>query len=208
MDTNQNHVGRNFWLQWVSASFLGFAIGGVLGGFTMFAFSGDLWILGFALFGAMFGAAGGIMQWMVLRRYIIQIGGWVLATTVGYSLAALTTALSFSLPSSDVAVVGLVVFGTVAGIVCGIWQWFVLRQRVAHAGWWVLASILGLIVGMGIGGPVAMSLGQAGRVIEPTIVFGVLFGLGVGAIPGAVLVWLLRQSESGSSERIATRGAQ
>jgi hypothetical protein len=203
MNTERTTVGWGFWLRWVLASFLGFAIGGVLGGFAIFTFDDELWIVGFAVFGAMFGVAGGIMQWFVLRRHLAQSGGWVLATAVGYTLAAITTALIFNLPSSNVAVAGLVAFGTVAGIVCGILQWLVLRQKVAHAGWWVPASTLSLVVGMGIGGPVAITLGQAERVIESTIVFGILFGVGVGAIPGAALVWLLRQSPSGDVEGLA-----
>jgi hypothetical protein len=208
MNTNQNHAERDFWFRWVLASFLGFAVGGVLGGFTMFAFRGDLWILGFALFGAMFGAAGGIMQWLVLRRYVARSGGWVLATAVGYTLAVIATAWIFDLPYSNLAVAGMVAFATVAGIAGGIFQWFVLRRHVAHAGWWMLASTLGLIVGMGLGGPVAMTVGQKGHELEATVVFGILFGVGVGAIPGAVLAWLLRQSGSALSERIATQGAR
>lgn len=202
MNTNQNRVGRSFWLRWVLASFLGFAVGGVLGGFTMFAFQDELWILGFALFGAMFGAAGGAMQWLVLRRHVVQSGGWVLATAVGYTLAMVATALIFRY--SDVVITGVVAFGTVAGVAGGILQWLVLRQKVAHASWWVLASILGLVLGLGIGGPVATSLGQTGHELEATVVFGILFGLGVGAIPGAALVWLLRQSHSGAIEDLAT----
>jgi hypothetical protein len=204
MNTNQNNVGGGFWLRWVLASFLGFAVGGVVGGFAMFAFDDELWMAGFALFGAIFGATGGAMQWLVLRRYVAYTGGWALATAVGYTLAGITTTLIFSLPSSAVAVAGLVAFATVAGVAGGILQWLILRRKLARAGWWVLASILGLMVGMGIGGPVAMTLGQAGRVIEPTIVFGILFGVGVGAIPGAALVWLLRQSPSSNIEGMAT----
>ena len=204
MNIDQNHVGKGFWLRWVIASFMGFAVGGMIGAFIMFAFQGELWILGFALFGPIFGAAGGIVQWFVLRRYVAQSQGWILATAVGYTLATVAAALIFSFHYSDPTVVGMVAFATVAGIAGGILQWLILRQKVAHAGWWVLASALGLSVGMGMGGPIATTLGQTGRVIEPTIVFGILFGLGVGAIPGAALAWLLRQSESGSNEGIAS----
>jgi len=36
------------------------------------------------------------------------------------------------------------------------------------------------------------------------LVLGLLFGAGLGAIPGAVLVWLLRQSPSSNIEDMAT----
>jgi len=208
MNTKQNNVGWGFWLRWVVASFLGFVVGGVVGGFAGYAID-EFGIAGLAVFGAMFGAIGGVMQWLVLRRHVAQTGGWVVATAVGYTLAGITTALIFRLfMNTSAALVGIVAFGAVAGVVGGIMQWLVLRRNVARAGWWVLASILGLVVGMGVGAPVAMALGQAGHVIESTVVFGILFGAGVGAIPGAALVWLLRQSESGSSAGTAAQGAR
>lgn len=208
MNADQKDIGAGFWLRWVLASFLGFAVGGMIGGFIMFAFHGELWILGFAFFGPIFGAAGGIVQWFVLRRYVARSGGWVLATAAGYTLATVAAALIFSLPYSDSAVAGMVAFAIVAGVAGGVLQWLVLRQKVAHAGWWLLASILGLFVGMGIGGPMAMTLGQSGRVLEPTIVFGILFGVGVGAIPGAALVWFLRHPKSRPGAEVVSQSAK
>jgi hypothetical protein len=208
MNADQRDIGIGFWLRWVIASFLGFAVGGMIGGFIMFAFHGELWRLGFAFFGPIFGAAGGIVQWFVLRQYIARSGGWVLATAVSYTLATVAAPLIFSLPYSDPAVAGMVTFAAVAGIVGGILQWLVLRRKIPHAGWWMLASILGLVLGMGIGGPVAMTLGQAGRELEATVVFGILFGVGVGAIPGAALVWLLKHPKSGLRAEAASQGAR
>lgn len=203
MNTTQNAVGWGFWLRWMLASFLGFAMGGVLGGVTLYVFAFGEGFAGLIVFGAIFGAAGGTMQWLVLRRNVNQTGGWVLATAIGCTLAGIGTELVLRrLPFSD-AFIALYAFAAMAGIGEGILQWLVLRRKVARAGWWVLASILGLTVGMGIGGPIAITLGQAGSAIEASIVAGVLFGLGVGAIPGAVLVWLLRQSTSTNFEGIA-----
>ena len=52
-------VGSRFWLQWVLASILGFAVGAVMGNAVT-----DL------IFTALFGVAGGFTQWLVLRHRI------------------------------------------------------------------------------------------------------------------------------------------
>jgi hypothetical protein len=209
MNTYQNAIGWGFWLRWVLASLLGFAIGGVLGDVALDALASGEGFAGMIVFGAIFGAAGGMMQWLVLRRKVNQTGGWLLATAIGCTLAGIATELVFRrVPFSEALIVAMVTFPVVYGVAGGMLQWLGLRRKVARAGWWVLANILGLTVGMGIGGPIAITLAQAGNSIGASMVLGVLFGLGVGAIPGAALVWLLRQSESGLSTGTATQGAK
>ena len=76
--------------------------------------------------------------------------------------------------SVDVGWVGGVsIFGTVVGVL----QWLVLRRQVPRAGWWVLASTVGWVVGLPLGdinGPPGL-------------------GAVYGAFTGTALVWLLRQ---------------
>jgi hypothetical protein len=67
MNTERTNIGTGFWLQWVLASMLGFAVGAPIGNAVI-----D-WI-----FTALFGAAGGFMKWLVLRRQIAGAGRWVL----------------------------------------------------------------------------------------------------------------------------------
>jgi len=67
MHTEPTNIGNGFWLQWVLASMLGFAVGAPIGNAVI-----D-WI-----FTALFGAAGGFMKWLVLRRQIAGAGRWVL----------------------------------------------------------------------------------------------------------------------------------
>lgn len=207
MNTNQNQFGWGFWLRWVLASSLGSAVGVAIAGFV-----GSVIGEGFAgmgTVGVIFGALLGGMQWLVMRKYVALTGWWALATAVGYFLAGIATEqwVFRQIPYSELGVQPIVSFGAVGGIVGGTMQWLVLRKHVARAGWWVLASIVGLIVGMGIAVPVAIMPGQIGA-IEFIIVFGIVFGVGVGVIPGAVLVWLLRQTESGSRARPAEQGAR
>jgi hypothetical protein len=209
MNTNQNAVGWDFWLRWVLASFLGFAMGGVLGGVALYALAFGEGFEGMVIFGAIFGAAGGTMQWLVLRRNVDRSGGWVLATAIGGTLAGIAGELVFRrLPFYQASIIAPLAGATTTGVVGGILQWLVLRRRVVHAGWWVLASILGPTVGMGVGGPIVRTLSLARSTIEAPIVFGVLFGLGMGAIPGAALVWLLKHPKSGLRAGAASQGAK
>ena len=80
-------------------------------------------------------------------------------------------------PGGDVGWVAGVAAG---GTVLGVLQWLVLRRQVARAGWWVLASTVGWIVGGLVSGITDTAAGWA--------VLGAVYG----AITGSVLVWLLR----------------
>lgn len=89
------------------------------------------------------------------------------------------------------------------GLIGGIPQWLILRQKVARAGWWVLAVILGLLAGE-MGFPIAIALSAAtGNDNLSTLIVAPLFAAGYGAVTGAALVWLLSQSPSSNAEDLA-----
>jgi hypothetical protein len=97
-----------------------------------------------------------------------------------------------------------ILFAAVFGVAGGILQGLVLkRAQIARAGLWVLASILGSLVGA-IGIPISSSIGATGNYGLSAMVFGLLLGAGLGAIPGAVLVWLFRQSHPSDVQGLAT----
>jgi hypothetical protein len=99
--------------------------------------------------------------------------------------------------------------GCVAALLFGIpllWasfvvpQWFVLRRQVTRAGWWVVASTVGLVVaGAGVLASIQYFLDAFLSEIKPGFgpgdaAVGLILSLAIyGAITGAVLVWLLRQ---------------
>jgi len=78
--------------------------------------------------------------------------------------------------------VGLLILGSAMGLP----QWLVLRQHLSKAGWWVLASALGM-VGYLVG--VANPASTLTEIILRVVIVGALSG----AITGIALVWLLRQ---------------
>jgi len=116
---------------------------------------------------------------------------WVLASTVGWFLGFLVGfigghAVEEILPSYGNAAIGA---GLGAGV--GIMQWLILRRQVSRAGWWVLASIVGLAVAPVVGTAVALAGGYS---ITPES-FGVLVGwIVVAAVGGAmagIMQWLI-----------------
>ncbi len=126
------------------------------------------------------GTVAGALQWLVLRRQVARAGRWVLAS-LGAAAVVGVVVFGVGAVSADVGwVVGAAAFGTVLGAL----QWLVLRRQVARAGWWVLASTVGWVVG----GPVGGIVGWAA------------LGAVYGAVTGPVLVWLLRQRPAGSDQ--------
>lgn len=115
----------------------------------------------------------GVLQWLVLRKKVARSGWWVLTS---FGAAAVFGILVFGIGTvnADVGwIAGTGLFGTVAGVL----QWLVLKRQIQGAGWWVLASTVGWIVGI----PVGEMVGWNG------------LGAAYGAVTGTALVWLLRQ---------------
>ncbi|MFN2121921.1 MAG: hypothetical protein ACK2UP_00325 [Candidatus Promineifilaceae bacterium] len=92
----------------------------------------------------------GLVQYALLRRYLLQIGWWILVTvlgwTVGYLLNDGLMQVVSRLWSMEVYFNGhwseYVIF-LLLGLSIGFWQWLVLRGRVPQAGWWIWANITG-----------------------------------------------------------------
>lgn len=93
----------------------------------------------------MLGLLTGFLQYLLLRRYLTRMGGWIAATLGGWLLPLVVIApLAALLPAVDGDTIWYAIF-TMAlyGGSIGLTQWLVLRRRVRHAGWWILASVLG-----------------------------------------------------------------
>jgi hypothetical protein len=111
------------------------------------------------------------LQWLIVRRNAVQLGWWLLASAAG---AAAGSALVFGVWGVTAALRPrpdpyfdryLALSAAVVTPVLGTGQWLVLRRRVSEAGWWLLASTLGGIVGVAV---------------EPTafVLFSVFLGMG------------------------------
>jgi len=201
MNANQMNTGRGYWLAWFLASVIGFGMGAVLGVSAAYRFfpPGTSDAANGITLGIVMGAIGGYVQWVALRERIAGAGLWGLTSALGLALAMVT--LLVTDPEKNPAMAGLLV-GTVFGLGSGILQWLILRRKIAQAGWWLSANLLGSLVGT-IAFPIAVAISETGNWGLAIIVFGMGFGAGNGAITGAALIWLLRQSLSGDVETLA-----
>ncbi len=192
MNTERTNIGTGFWLQWVLASMLGFAAGAAMGNaVTDWAFT------------ALFGAVGGFMQWLVLRRQIAAAGWWVLASTLGFAIAPIAAIAGVMAMSQVMSLDGNpmaapILLGVLFGVLSAIMPWLVLRRQLARAGWWVPAHLLGSLVGGAMGIVAFHVMALIGFYQFPWAAAGAMFGAGLGAITGITLVWLLRQPVPGT----------
>jgi hypothetical protein len=126
------------------------------------------------------GLLTGILQYILLRRYLPHMGWWIVATFLGW-LMPFVIGFIFSrlfIPGSSTVriVLGMIVLGTTVALP----QWWLLRKRVQHAWWWVL--VFGLAWGM-VGLYDLVTLSE---------LFPVLLGFAVvPAIATSIACWLL-----------------
>jgi hypothetical protein len=145
-------------------------------------------------------------QLFVLRRHLRRIDSWVLGSAVGICLGAyaqrIAIFVSGILPATTS---GKYVFGTQMfwGMVLGLFvlwgvigcaQWLVLRRRIPHAGWWVLASALS---GATSGAVAQVIRPASGDLLLPYVARWAIYG----ALTGIPLVLLLQKNIKRSEQR-------
>ncbi len=178
-----------FWLWWLAATIVGTGAGMAIAFLGLGALLSRLSQAAYgAVIGAVFGAAVGISQWLVLRRYLDRVGGWVVLTLVGWVIFWELNILNLLGEAPGVAFVQdfwhLAVFGGLVGVL----QWLLLRRRVQKAAWWLLASMFGAALGAEVADGVNAALHS-----DTSIDF--LIGSIVWAyITGVCMMWLLQES--------------
>ena len=143
------------------------------------------------------GSLAGVLQWLVLRPHIPASRWWMLASAVGAYVAFVVLQV--------VAVGSALLVYAIAGLLMGIPQWFVLRRRVPRAGWWVVASMAGYVLGgataLAVGAVLNMLAGDLGpttaNVLSHTAP-NLLGGLVCGAATGFALSRRLRDARARS----------
>ena len=128
------------------------------------------------------GATVGLAQWLVLRQQVARAGWWILACAVGWTL--------FGPVLRDIgAAVAGIVTGVLGGAIGAVAVIVVLRQRLSHSSLWVLAAV----VAWAVSWIAALAGSDAAWQLERDALSGVLEGAAWSALPGVVLVWLLRR---------------
>jgi hypothetical protein len=128
-----------------------------------------------------FGLLTGFLQYLLLRRFLPRMGWWIVATMSGLLLGVvgsrfLIHTLHGNLDSIWFGVLMTVLVGGSMGLI----QWVVLRQRVRHAAWWILATILGWGV-----------LGWGAEILSNQMIIPIVGMLLVPSIATSVALWLL-----------------
>ena len=138
--------GWFFYLGWVALN----AIAVIMAWYITFAImdlvTGEDDSLIFILLFPIIGLLTGILQYILLRRYLPHMRWWIAATFLGW-LMPFVIGFIFSglfIPGNSTVriVIGMMVLGTAVALP----QWWFLRKRVQHAWWWVL--VFGLAWGM------------------------------------------------------------
>ena len=182
-------------LQWVGATIMGLAAGtavvGTLKNIFAVTLPGD-WSA------VMTGAWVGLTQWVVLRRHLSRAGLWVLASTAGWVLGLPVGGRVGSWANSQIMTAGL------ATASIGLMQWLFLRQQVLRAGWWVLASAAGWVIGVAVGEGVAGAM--AGSTQSAVAV--ALGGTIIGTVTGIPLVLLLPHPSNKAQPTVTEAGGK
>jgi hypothetical protein len=138
-------------------------------------------LLSYFLFPSL-GLVIGFLQSILLSRYLPRMGWWIAATVVGWLLPFAVIRLfsgSLSPALDDNSLWSMTVAIVLIGGSMGLAQWLVLRQRVCHASWWILASVLGW-------GTAIMVAGVTISTLLDVLAFGLLPHTATG-----IALWLL-----------------
>jgi hypothetical protein len=121
------------------------------------------------------GLSVGLLQWLVLRQQVPSSTLWVSATTIGFAVG-IWLGLAFM------------------GLGTGLAQWWVVRKMFSKGSWWPTISAVIWPLGYVAGGSVGSALLT---VVSSQLLAGLIgifvTGLIVGAVTGAVLLWMLRE---------------
>ena len=157
----------NLWFLWIVANAIGTVLGALVGVMlevivsivlTFTIYSGSwlsepsmnpepvwetiiIFLLLTLIAGMPYGGLIGVMQWLVLRKYIPNSGLWILtsavAMAVGYAMSKLPSEFF-----SDRSLPHLSLFWFPFGCVSSILQWLILRKQIYYSGLWIAVNII------------------------------------------------------------------
>src|SRR6185436_12561541 len=178
MTTERENAGHWLAIQWLLAN-----AAGVAAGFASAKALGQFSFVCAAIIPS-------VLQWLLLRGKVTGMDWWPVMSSVGLTAGFFLGMLPMNMAGVDgPQVAPLFALGfALMGAVPGTLQWLLLRRRVSGAGWWVMASSIGM-VGCG------MTFIRLTRGAYVNVIWGGAAGGTVyGAVTGVVLNWLLRSS--------------
>jgi len=184
--TKQSQIGWSLWFQWVIASVAGLVVGRVIREIASAAIYTEVPKIeislldpGYVLVGivglGILWAIVGLAQLIVLRTRLSEPAWWVLASGSGAIIGGTIAYVASRFDANFLG--GIAIFGAI-----GTAQWLVLRKQFSRAGWWVLASVVGLLL------------------FEFSSVLLLVANAFYGLVTGGVLLWLLKQTAPTDSD--------
>jgi len=155
------------------------------------------------------------MQSLILRRHLVGVRWWPLATIAGWSIAgALSGVLPFTAAVTgrgiDIGPLGFVAVAAVTvlaiGVVSGVFQWLILRHQVDRSGRWVWTNAGGIALAVVFAAAI-LGVMRAANWFQPEDfpsaqswgVAGAAIGVVYGVVSGLVLIKLLRPMPAADS---------
>jgi len=89
------------------------------------------------------GLLTGIVQYTLLRHYLPRMAWWIAATVLGWTMPMVIGRIITPLLERGNSIFPIMLGMLLIGVIIALPQWLLLRQRVRHASWWILASGLG-----------------------------------------------------------------
>jgi hypothetical protein len=195
IDIDEAKVNRNetgLWLGWTLAT----AVGLIIGYLPAALFVNQL-DLGLAriIVPLLAGVTIGLAQWLVLRNYVTDCTDWVFylaaSWVLGYTLGLLVVNLLAT------TFIGVVLSYILFGVIIALFQWPILHREIPRIWVWVLANVVGWLLGAMLSQLVLAALfgGNPGSPVAFTLVNMAVTGLVAGLITGLALVWIVREPE-------------
>lgn len=135
-----------------------------------------------------------VSQWFVMRRYLRQANLWFGVTLLSFNLSTLVW--WFILFVENETFQNIILPFLIMGFIIGGAQWLLLRQWGKRSILWIVANVIGSILGyVSIEWFAESSFVNSLMNIFPFLVF-LMFGVVFAAVTGLVLAWLLRKSQT------------
>jgi hypothetical protein len=85
----------------------------------------------------------GVLQYVLLCRYLPRMAWWIAATFVGWLLPFVLGSIITAFLARGSSTLSIMFGLSLIGVTIALPQWWLLRRRVHHAFWWILAYGLG-----------------------------------------------------------------
>jgi len=193
MSSQDRQEDRQFFIQWVRGTFVGWLLGLVI--IIVAAIGGDLTGNGdgdsLFIIGIGMGVGVGYAQGRIVKRWLGTVRGWVWTSVFGIGVPFVVFDFVGAIWSGLPDVVQLQLEVVTSGLLVGVLQRRVLRLHSSRANWWIPACVAGWTL--------AASTAASGSLLHiiflgrwlnvATILLG---GVVLGLVTGGVLVWIRR----------------